>query len=474
MLAVAATLALLAVFPQAASGQGDEIRIISQKVESDFPNGITFQVTAAGPDPIEEIRVFLKPVGSERSTYAYLDIEPDNEVSGQYTMPAGQGATHKPPGTVIRYSFNIRDAAGRELRTEDSEFLYMDTSLDWKAIPGDEGVLTVYYYGAFVENRARTVLETAQNTMRDMGRVLGVEPKEPIKIISYSNYRDMVRALPFAAQAVRQDLQTQGQAWPVERVLLVLSSDTTVTGITSHEFTHILVAEAAGSGYTRVPAWLNEGLAEYGNVDPTIIYDRALAYAVFTRRLKPLWYVDTFTGDPDDILIAYGQSRSVVRFLIEVHGQTKMAELMRAFHTSLSVDEAMKKVYGFDQYDLDTQWRQALGLDPLPLPEELAQQITPTPGPAAEGEAAPAPTREAEITPAAAEEATPEPLLAVDEGRRTTRSCGGPSGEMASLPLDIAMLALLAGPFLALNTRWGLGKIPFNRRVKRGLDKWRR
>ena len=482
LLLIAASLVVLIVLSPAVLGQEDEIHIVSQAVESDFPNNITFKLTATSPDPIEEIRVFLKPVGSDRSTYGYLDIQAGRQVSGEHIMTTGTGPSYKPPGTVIRYSFEIRDAAGRVLRTDDKEFLYMDNSADhlqWKEI--SEGLLTVYYYGDFVEKRARTVLETSQKTMKLMGRVLGIKPQDPIKIVAYSNYRDMARALPFRSQAVREELQTEGQAYASERVLLVLSSESDVIGVASHEFTHILVAEAAGRGISLVPAWLNEGLAEYGNLDPTPHYDWALNYAIFTRRLKPLWYLDTFTGQPNDILIAYGQGRSAVRYLIDGYGEEKMTELMRAFREALSVDEALKKVYGFDQYGLDSQWRLALGLAPLPSPEELDQEVTATPGPTptTRAEATPVPTPEEIFTPAAVAEASPEPPAVSDEGRRTSRSCSGaPSGEGASLPLDIAVLALLAGPFFALNARWGLSKtslvhrLRLIRRVKKGLRKF--
>lgn len=453
--------AQVAVIAPGARAEGDEIEIVSQKVVSHFPDNVTFEVTVTGPDTIEEVRVFLKPLGSDRSTYGYLDIEPGREVSGEYVMPTGTGSTHKPPGSVIRYSFEIRDAAGRVLRTEDQEHLYLDDSLEWKEI--SEGILTVYYYGAFVENRAKTVLDSAQKTMEEMGRVLGIRPEDPIKIVAYSNYRDMVKALPFRSTRVRQDLQTEGQAWPTERVLLVLTAEENFTGVASHEFTHILVSEAAGQGYALVPAWLNEGLAEFGNIDPTPHYDWALRYAIFTRRLKPLWYLDNLGGEPDDIIIGYGHGKSVVSYLVARYGEGKMAELMESFHTSVSTDEALQRVYGFDQYGLDSEWRQALGLEPLPSPEELESQLGATPSLTASEAAEPTPvaTPQLEATPVPAPEEGAQPPSVADEGPRSSRSCSAPSKESASLPIDIAVLALLGGPFLALNTRWGPGRVWF-------------
>ena len=122
----------------------------------------------------------------------------------------------------------------------------------------------------------------------------------------------MAAALPFRSQAVSEGLRTQGMAFTDERVLLVHGFDETVTGTVSHEFTHLLVGEAAGAALPQVPAWLNEGLAEYGNIDPTDDYDAALRYGIFTRRIKPLWYLNSFGGTPEDIIIAYGQGLSLI------------------------------------------------------------------------------------------------------------------------------------------------------------------
>ena len=479
LLLMIAAPAVLMVLPLPALGQGDDIHVLSQRVETNFPDNITFKITANSPDPIEEIRVFLKPVGSEQRTYGYMELEPGTQVSGEYVMPTGLGSTHKPPGTVVRYSFEIRDSAGRVLQTKDDEYLYLDSTLDWEEI--SDGILTVYYYGDFVEKRAKTVLETSQETMKNMGRVLGIRPEDPIKIVGYSNYRDMSRSLPFRSQAVREDLQTQGQAWASERVLVTLISGSTVMGIASHEFTHILVAEATGRGYTMVPAWLNEGLAEYGNVDPTDDYDTALAYAVFTRRLKPLWHLGSFAGTPDEIVMAYGQGKSVVQYLMGVYGEEKMAELMKAFRTSLSADQALEDVYGFDQYGLDSEWRQAIGLDPLPPPGELARQLTATPAPTPEAEQAgvtPVPTPRAELTPEPVDKAATEVPAASDQEKRTTRGCTSPSSSDANSSLDLALFALLGSPFFILPIRsrvrgkGSIARISLVRRIKRSLDRF--
>ncbi len=363
------------LLPQA-STRADEggIEVIATSAESRFPNGVMVSITARSTEEIDDIRVyFRKAEQTGVSTYRAVEFQPGNQVSGESVLSSSAGRDYFPPGTRIKFSFEIRDKAGSHVRTPEEDFIYNDNRFEWLTV--SSGLITVYYYGEYVESRAKTVLEAAEGALERMVPVLGIAPTKPLQIVSYNNYRHMSSALPFRSQAVREQLQTQGMAFTDERVLLVHGFDATVKGTTSHEFTHLLVAEAAGRAGSQVPAWLNEGLAEYGNIDPTNDYAAALRYGIFTRRLKPLWYQDSFSGTPDDIIIAYGQGKSVVSFMINQYGPEKVAQLFQALRRTLDIDAALEEVYGLDQFGLDTEWRLAIGIEPLPAPEELKRRI---------------------------------------------------------------------------------------------------
>ena len=446
----------------APAAQADEgnIEVVEAKAESQFPDGILFSVVANSPDEIDDIRVFFSKVDQKgRSAYRSVDFEPGNSVVGVSLLPSGGGgADYFPPGTKIKYSFEVRDKAGAVLRTEPQEFVYEDSRFEWLTVVED--LITVYYYGEYVRDRAETVLEAAQQNLERMLPVLGIAPTEPLRIVSYNNYRHMSSALPFRSQAVSEGLQTQGMAFSAERVLLVHGFDPTVTGTVSHEFTHLLVAEAAGAAISQVPSWLNEGLAEYGNVDPTDDYDAALRYGIFTRRIKPLWYLSAFGGTPEDIIIAYGQGRSVVFYLINTYGEERMAALFPVLQRTLDIDQALLEVYGMDQFGLDSAWRESLGLEPLPSPDELESQLQEqdessqpeaSEGEDSQGGAGPA------VEPTAIPEATPEsesdPAGATgeedqdSEGDSTSTGCNAPAGGSANASIGVGMLLLLGAPF---------------------------
>ena len=450
-----ASLAFSAAVTRADEGN---IQVIEAKAESQFPDGIKFSVVANSVDGIDDIRVFFSKVDQKgRSAYRSVEFEPGNSVVGESLLPSGGGGDYFPPGTKIEYLFEVRDKAGGVVRTESQEFVYQDNRFEWETVVED--LITVYYYGEYVRDRAETVLDAAKQNLERMLPVLGIAPTEPLRIVSYNNYRHMSSALPFRSQAVSEGLQTQGMAFSAERVLLVHGFDPTVAGTVSHEFTHLLVGEAAGSALSQVPSWLNEGLAEYGNIDPTDDYDAALRYGIFTRRIKPLWYLGAFGGTPEDIIIAYGQGRSVVRYMIDTYGTSRMAALFPVLQRTLDIDQALLEVYGLDQYGLDSAWRESLGLEPLPSPNELEDQIKEqaegsSEGGDSEGDAElavepttiPEPTVDAAANPAGATGDDEEE----SEGSPTSPGCSAPAaGGSANVSTGVGMLLLL-GALLGL------------------------
>lgn len=368
----AATISFAPGGPSVAKAQEAELRIVNHRVQTDFPTDVKFFVEVAGPDEIEEVRVYMKTIGqTSRSDYRQVEFEPGNVVSGEAELLTS-GNNYVPPGTRLAYSFEVTDKAGRTLRTEDEVFVYLDTRFEWLSV--SEGIVTVYYNNPLVESRAEHVLETALASMEITGPLLGIDPDMPLHIVTYHNYQDMVGALPFRSQATRERLVTAGMAFDKERVLLVHSGSSSVTGTTAHEFVHLLVGDALGRAYPQVPAWLNEGLAEYGSIHSgeRDILNSRVERAIADGSLRPLSHLGSYSGTPDEILYAYAHGESVVTFMVEEYGEERMAELMRALARTFDIDAALEEVYGLDQHGLDSAWREAIGLEPLPPPEGSA------------------------------------------------------------------------------------------------------
>ena len=481
--------------------QADEgnIKVVEVGAENRYPQGIRFFVTASSPDQIDEIRLFFKKTGRvTASAYRALEFDPGALVNADSLLSTSGGQNYMPPGTEITYSFEIRDQAGSVHRTPELKVVYSDARFDWETLVS--GPIIIYYYGKGAEERARMALEAAREAMERMSPVLGLDPTEPIRIVSYFSYGDMIGALPLINQILPGHVQTEGMAFGDERVVLIRGFDPDVRGIASHEITHLAIAAVTGRANTRIPSWLSEGLAEYGNIDPSPAYDQALRISILRNRLRPLWELVIFAGSGDDIITAYGQSRSVVQFLVSTYGEEKIAELMGAIRNAFDIDQALQSVYGFDQYGLDSEWRLSLGLEPLPQPEERRPRrqstpivpntptAAPTPPPTTPP---PTPTPPPTVTPVPSTftprptatspptatlvpaTATPEPttVTALTRGSGEPRNSGGEARDRSSpgcsnpqpgvsgpLGGDLSLLAILVAPLAMLLFR---GRRPF-------------
>ena len=498
-----------------AYADGETIEVVSSSITSEFPGGFRIKAVVSGKNEITSIAVRLRIGQQSTSAYDYLcqerpgeecTLDSEGVVKSEFFWRTDTAARYIPPGTIITYNLEIEDSQGESLAIEQSQFIYYDARFEdeegrskWEEV--SEGPVTVAYHGP-VRSRAEIILETIVETLAKLGPILGAGTEGPIRVTMYNNVKEMLEALPPRSQAISRELITEGQAFSAMGTLLVLGGGRMAKGTASHEVTHILVHRAGDSIFRRVPAWLQEGLAEYANVDPGFSYDIALDFAVATGRLLPAMFMVSLPGDPEDVIIFYGQARSVVRLMINRYGEEKMGELMAVHKDGKNLDDALQEVYGFDRLELDNIWRESIGAPPyvppesgralptpLPLPAILPYSLTPQPGteaivsksdtptpiPTPEPEPTatptPEPTATATHTPVlaaafAAGEATPrpegpaEPAPAAepeDEAPAATGAGCAPQLQGGAMPLDLATAGML----------FGLAGLGLRRRIKR-------
>ena len=229
-----------------ARAQQTDIQVLNHRVDTNFPKDVKFYVEATGPSEIVQVRVHLKTIGqTTRRSYLQVEFEPGTSVSGEAELLTS-GNNYVPPGTRLTYHFEVTDETGKVHLSDEEVFVYLDSRFEWLTV--SEGIVTVYYNDPLVKSRAEHVLETALASMEITGPLLGISPDQPLHIVTYHNYRDMIGALPFRSEATSRQLITAGMAFDQERVLLVHSGDGSVTGTTAHEFVHLLVGDALGRG----------------------------------------------------------------------------------------------------------------------------------------------------------------------------------------------------------------------------------
>ena len=371
---------------------GGDISVSRQGVENRFPDGLRFYIDAeSGGSPIAEIRVYVRKLGqSSRSAYRVVEFEAGQTVSGEALFKSQTANEYIPTGTRLSYYFDIRTEDGGGLETEPEITVYLNRGLEWESV--SDGLINVYYYreDGQSEGRAQAVLEVAADTYELMQPILGVELTEPMNIVVYSDYDDMRAALRPSSQVAARQLRTLGQAFANERSLLVdgssdlFSGDNTLT-TAAHEFTHLLVADAAGSAYRSIHTWLNEGLAVYSEQNPDSQFDSFLNAAIASDSVPPLSSLRTYAGTPRETLRNYGVGHSVATYMVETYGAGKMAALFAGVRETRNMERTLESVYGLTIHELDNEWRRSVGLGardlapPAPPPLQAIPTRRPTP-----------------------------------------------------------------------------------------------
>jgi hypothetical protein len=387
LLAVVLSVVISGTYFGIANADTGSIEVMSITVTSEFPEGMRFKVQIQSEIELDSVAIRFR-IGQEvRGAYEYLDFEQAELVESELFWRTNSSVRYIPPGTIITYNFEIEDIEGNRLDTERQEFIYFDARFKWEEV--EEGPVAVAYHGP-VKTRATIILDAIIETLGTMGPILGADTTIPIRVTMYNNVKEMLEALPPGSSTIRRELITEGQAFTNLGTLLVLGGGTGAKGTASHEVTHILTHRAGDSVLRNVPSWLDEGLSEYGNIDPGFSYDIALDFALATGQLLPITSMPVLPGDPEQVIIFYGQARSIVKFMVAAYGEGMMRDLMATMKSGVNVDDAIEEIYGVTRIGLENQWRETIGAPnflpatrdrvvPTPIPRQAMQLFTLTP-----------------------------------------------------------------------------------------------
>jgi hypothetical protein len=354
------------------------IRISSYSATSNFPSGLRFNIQVESDEIIEEIAVRMKFGQQKSGVYEYFEFDSSNTVIAELFWNTNTSGKYVPPGTIVSYSFEVTTSKGNKINSEETEMIFHDSRFEWKEVSVD--LISVAYHGP-VGNMATEILDAIIETTTIMSPIVGDLAREPIRVTIYNNVKEMLPALPPGSETIRRELITEGQAFVDFGTLLILAGGSGALGTAAHEVTHILVHRAGDSVYRRIPSWLDEGLAEYANKNPAFGYDMALDLAVQTNTLLPITTMPTMPGTPEDIILYYGQSKSIVEYLIDVYGTDKMQDLLGTMKAGKNVDESFQIIYKKTKEDIENEWRSSIGASLYEWNEEYESLPTPIPRP---------------------------------------------------------------------------------------------
>ena len=334
----------------------DQDIVKNYNVTSEIPEGIKFSIELLNYDEIDDIQVKFKIDGRNSFQYEYLKLPKDNNLI-EHFFSTLQSSRYVPPASKIEYYFEIFFKDGSTYRTEIKNDILLDSRFEWDLVQGD--IMDVYFHGP-VSRRAKNVLEACDKSVNDISNLLGVDTNKRISLVMYNNYSEMFDVVVKKSQTQAGSLITEGQAFSKENIVIVDGGARSALGVATHEITHIIVSRATKDSYVGVPLWLNEGLAEYGNIEQDSGYDRYLEWAIDTNRLFPFSSLNRFPGNPNLTLVAYGQSKSFIEFLVKEYPKENMKNLMKEISGRKSIDDSFISSYGKNLNELESEWKSTL------------------------------------------------------------------------------------------------------------------
>jgi hypothetical protein len=340
-----------------------------------FPDSITFRAAFESTIPVKSV---VLEYGTDELTCgtvvakAFPKITIGKTVNAEWTWEMKQSGS-LPPGTTVWWRWRYIDENDQETLSRQKTITWLDSKYDWQMITF--GLINLHWYAgdrAFAEE----LLDAAVTGLDRLQNDAGLQPDQPIHLYIYADNDDLKDAILY------EPSWTGGMAFPEHDIVIIGISQRDIewgrTTIT-HELTHVLVGHLTFSCLGSVPTWLNEGLAVYseGGLDPAS--ESQLNNAIRDDQLLTVRSLSGgFSEIPSRAYLSYSQSYSIVKFLINTYGQTKMNFLLTALRDGTTIDEALLRIYGFDVEGLEAAWREAIGAAPRPAPAQPTAQPTPT------------------------------------------------------------------------------------------------
>jgi hypothetical protein len=354
LLVAVATLSALLPQPQPAAAA---IEVRANTVANRFPDGLQFTLFTASDANITDVRLRFRilPFGVNAS------IKPNCTTGPTVNCTANVGSTaesYMVPGAGIVYYWEITDASGARLVTDEQTTTYEDERFEWQSI--EDGNLSVHYYFGDLASQ-QTVLKTARETIDRFSKLENTTIDFPVKIWVYRTAAEMAPAIASRrGQGPDTSIQTLGEVAAADTALV--SRDQTFLDIVRHELAHIVTGRATRNHITEIPTWINEGISTYAQKSLLQSEEQALALAIQRNRVLPITSLNASArGSANNVSIFYAQSGSIIAYLVNTYGDEKFAAFIAALANDIT-DKAMQAVYGFDQTGLENLWRKAVGL----------------------------------------------------------------------------------------------------------------
>ncbi len=316
-------------------------------------SAITFHLDApwTGPPPSRVSVLFGLPQGIvTRRGRAPFELADGRLTASHRWRPRGTLL----PGADIEYRFEVRHADGAS-RTATSSVTYIDGELPWQT--QSEGLVDFWWYAG--DDLAADAVDGIRRGLDALEDEFGLELRRRTRLVFYAD-----------GDRMRADMGRGTRPWvggvaSARLDLIVLYASrfdwgrTTLPSTIAHELTHIAIDHAVGEPPRNIPTWLHEGVATVveSSVAERFSYADIVDAAFAADRLISLrGLTGSFPVHSGGALLAYAQSNSFVKFIIDRWGESAITRILDAYREGASQDRALRQAVGLGLNALESQW----------------------------------------------------------------------------------------------------------------------
>jgi hypothetical protein len=330
------------------------ITVTNTSAEYVFAQQMTFHVVAKSDAVIKTATVFMRARNLAEIRVAGV-FAPDKKIDVTFVQPLAGGVL--PPFSTVTYWWELTDANGNKHVTPSQSVEYLDNRFGWQDI--SEGNVRVRSYAGDV-SYARSALDVARAALPRINQELEAPLPPRVDIYLYSSPDELQSAMLLSGRE-----WLGGQARPELGVVLaaVPTGQAALAQMKRdlpHELTHLLVFQATGAGYARVPRWLDEGLASANEELAQPAYQLVLEAAVRSGQLLPLETLCApFSTDAGAAQLAYAQSQSLVQHIRNTFPDG-VRKLLGAYAGGATCGGGVEQALGATLSALEWKWRASL------------------------------------------------------------------------------------------------------------------
>lgn len=335
---------------QAASAQAG-ITPEQVTVEYDFGQQITLRAKISDPTTVSQAQAILRAQGDTYTITIPASIDQDGNIQARHEISQ---ARLRPFAEII-YSFRFSLTDGTVIDSPQYTFRYLDNRFEWQTL--EEGRLRIHWYNGDL-SFGQNALDAARTGLERSSRLLAASLREPFDIYIYTSSNDMKVTIEQSGQA-----WVAGHASPDLYLAVVSISPGPEQALSMerkipHELAHILTYEVAGAQYPQLPIWLREGIATISEIYPSPDYPRSLEYAVETQTLLSFTNLcGDFPADASSRFLAYAQSESFTRYIVDEYGISSLNRLIAAYVDGLGCEQGVQSALGVSLSELEYAWR---------------------------------------------------------------------------------------------------------------------